>query len=379
MELLDDVKLVRSHCENFLSLDFVALDTEFMRTDTYYAELSLVQIRAGDELILVDPMIDGMAEALSELLTNRDVVKVLHAGSEDLQILSQYCGQPVGPIFDTQIAAAFCNYGFSLSYGKLVALLCGVELDKGETRSDWKVRPLSEKQIKYAADDVIYLPEIYRSMVDSLNAKQRLAWVVDECEQLELTGASEVVPEQAYLKIGRAWQLSPRKLLALQLMASWREKTAIERNRPRSWILKDKALWDIADQLPKSNEDLARVEGIAPGQLRRISSVICELLGNAREAPESELPEALPQPTGRAYSKVSKKLRATVNSIAEKLQVAPEMLARKKDIEYMLLTHSLHGEGQLSPSLSGWRADVVGNVLLNDLNNFFSDTQAGAH
>ncbi len=374
MKLLQDAALVAQFCEKWTALAYVALDTEFMRSDTYFAELSLIQIRAGEELVLIDPHVDGMREALLPMLTHNGTTKVLHAGSEDLQILAQYCGEPIGPIFDTQIAAAFCNYGFSLSYAKLVAQMCDVELDKGETRSDWSRRPLSDSQLRYAADDVLYLADIYQHLCDKLDALGRTVWAREECAQLEQVAAAEVLPEQAYLKVGRGWQLAPRNLLALQELARWREQTAVERNRPRSWIVKDKTLWDIADQLPQNNERLAQIEGLAPGQLRRSGEDILRVVAAAASADEDSLPNRMPQPAGKAYSKISKTLRASVQAMAERMKIAPEMLARKKDIEYLLQTHYCEGRAQLPASLAGWRADVIGYELQQTLNNFFENS-----
>lgn len=379
MKLIQDSSIVTELCQTWQQLDYVVLDTEFMRSDTYYADLSLVQIRAGEELILIDPYIDGMREALLPLLSDRGVIKVLHAGSEDLQILAQYCGEPIGPIFDTQVAAAFCNYGFSLSYAKLVARLCSVELEKGETRSDWSRRPLSDSQLRYAADDVLYLADVYEQLCDTLLALGRLEWVTEECALMETAASSEVLPEQAYLKVGRAWQLAPRNLLVLQELACWREQTAVERNRPRSWIVKDRTLWEIAHQLPQDNESLANVEGLAAGQIRRSGETILKMVGDALSAEEHKLPQRLPQPAGKAYSKVSKMLRASVLTLAERMKIAPEMLARKKDIEYLLQTHNSEGSAELPASLAGWRANVIGLELQRTLNGFFDkpDSQTG--
>ncbi|MEM8499571.1 MAG: ribonuclease D [Pseudomonadota bacterium] len=353
-------------------LNVVCIDTEFMRSDTYFAELALVQISAGRDLILVDPLIEGMGEILRPLLCEFEVIKVLHAGSEDLQILAQYCGAPLNAIYDTQIAAALAGYGFSLSYGKLVAQLCDVELDKGQTRSDWMQRPLTDKQLKYAADDVIYLRAVYRHLDEKLQQLGRSHWMQAECHDLVTSASITIEPEGAFNRVSRAWQLKERSLLCLQRLAAWRERTAITRNRPRNWILKDKSLWQMAERLPKVEAELANIDEMSPGQIRRYGAELLDIVSACVNAPVDDYPADLAEPAGKTYSQVSKKLRASVQAVAKQLDLAPEMLARKKDIEFILATHANYGTAELPASLKGWRYPVIGERLINQFTAHFS-------
>lgn len=372
MQLITSVDRVEQLCSEWLEQPFIAIDTEFMRTDTYYADLALVQINAGSEPVLIDPTIDGMAQVLAPLLSSETVVKVMHSGSEDLQILSRYCAGNIGPVFDTQIAAAFLGYGFSLAYRSLVAEICEVTLDKGETRSNWLQRPLTPSQMKYAADDVVYLSAVYQCLYAEAADVGRLEWVQQECQQFAVQASAELAPEDAYSRFGRAWQLRDRHLLALQKLSAWRECTAVSSNKPRSWILKDKSVWDIAAQLPADRAALERCEEMAQGQVRRYADEILALVDELQSVDAFERPEGLLNPAGKSYSQIGKQLRATVKSVANELQLAPEVLARKKDLEYMLATHARDGEADLPERFEGWREDVIGERLQQELNQHFA-------
>lgn len=373
MALLTDAGELADHCARWRQLDFIAIDTEFMRSDTYYAKLGLVQILADDSLVLIDPGADGVAEALAPVLADSSVIKVLHAGSEDLQVLARYSQVTTAPVFDTQLAAAFCGHGFSLSYSKLVEALCGVQLDKGETRSDWLQRPLTNSQLKYASDDVAYLPSLYARLRQALQQLDRSDWLMADCNSLALAAVTEPPIDTLYQKMARAWQLSGTQLLALKILCARREQIAVERNRPRNWILKDKTLWELARCLPDNKQALTGIPELAPAQLRRHGDLILDCIHQAIDADESQWPASLPPPAGKPYSAIAKLLRKSINDTAQRLNLAPELLARKKDIEHLLVSHSQTGIAELSDTLSGWRAEVIGHSLRNQVNAHFGD------
>ncbi len=375
-DLVEQPDQLADMVSSWRELDFVCIDTEFMRSDTYFAELGLVQLSAGQNIVLVDPLVPGMNEALRPLLCDFELPKVLHAGSEDLQILAQYCGAPVNNVYDTQLAAALAGLGFSLAYGKLVAQLCQVELDKGQTRSDWKQRPLTDKQLQYAADDVIYLPEIYHYLDSRLTELGRSDWMRAECRNLVDNASITAEPEQAFNRVSRAWQLKGRSLLCLQRLAAWRERTAIARNRPRSWILKDKSLWQLAERMPASEDELSTIDEMSPGQIRRYGKDLLDVVAEAVQAAQQDIPDRLTEPAGKSYSQVSKKLRARVQATAKRLELAPEMLARKKDIDFMLATHANTGSLDLPVALKGWRYPVIGEALLDEFARHHSNNDS---
>ncbi len=374
---IDSVEGLREACSGWQQLAFVALDTEFMRSDTYFAELGLIQLNVDSKLLLVDPLVPGMAEELAPIMTSPDVVKLLHSGSEDLQILHQYLGSKVGPIFDTQIAAAFCGFGFSTSYRSLVEQICEVQLAKGQTRSDWLQRPLAAAQLNYAAEDVAYLPALFDELNTRLRGSDKLGWVEAECAGLAEEAISAVDPEQAYKRISRAWQLPAKNLFALQRLAQWREYTAIERNRPRNWVLKDRQLWSLAEKLPAQAAELSAVGELSAAQKRRYGETLLELIESVLNADTSAYPQAIAEPPGKSYAEIGKQLRALVLACADELQVAPEMLARKKDLEYLMQTHASSGSAQLPPSLNGWRQQLLGERLRERVNRYFEQQVIG--
>ena len=369
--LRTDPDEINQAINQWLTMDSIALDTEFIRTDTYYSQLGLVQIYDGQQVWLIDPLIDGIKESIASLLASTSLTKIVHACSEDLQTLQHYCACDVNNIFDTQLAAALDGYGFSISYRGLVEAIAEVALEKGATRSDWLKRPLDDSQLHYAAADVLYLPEIYQVLSESLQKKQRYEWLQSECEELVRTATLIPDPELVYLKIRRAWQLPADSLLVLQKLAGWRERTAIDKNRPRSWILKDKSLWSLARQLPQSTADLSHIEELALGQQKRYGDTVIQIVSDTLASPGEQRPSALAEPLGREFSAITKSLKSIVSSTAEALGLAPEMLARNKDIEFLLNSYRQHGKVSLPVNLNNWRGPVIGDALCQKVQQYF--------
>lgn len=373
-EWVDDLGQLEQLLPHWLSAERVYLDTEFMRTDTFFPKLALVQISDGENIFLLDTSAAGISRALAPLLESKTVQKVLHASLEDLQVLSDSCGTQINNLFDTQIAAAFAGYGFSISYRNLCKSICAVDLDKGETRSNWLQRPLRDAQMQYAALDVLYLPKMYESLYAELQNQDRVEWVRSECEDCLATARQGIEPAQAYLKVSRAWQLEHESLLCLQQLAQWREELAVERDRPRSWIMKDSALMACARTMPVDQATLAKEVELSPAQTRRYGKQVLEIVEASRVADAEAYPPPLPLPPGKRYTPLSKLLRADVNDCAERLNVAPEVLARKKDLEHLMQTHSDTGSASLPQSLLGWRKDQVGELLQRRVNTHFESS-----
>jgi ribonuclease D len=341
----------------------IALDTEFMRSNTYFPVLALVQINDGNNTYLLDPLQEELLSLLKPLFASADVPKVLHACSEDLQVLSQALGLKLKNVFDTQVAAAYCGRGFAISYQKLVAALCDVQLPKDATRSDWLQRPLSDKQLDYAAQDVAYLLPMYEQLNAKLLKEQRCSWVLEDCSLLEAQAQAEVDPKETWQKFKRAWQLSPRQLWVLKKLSAWRESTAIERNRPRSWIAKDGALMQLAQMKKADAGAMKSIEDLQPSQIKRYQRKWLTFIEQSFELTAEELPRRPDEPPGKAMAGLGKQLKACVSSTAERLEIAPEMLARKKDLEQLLISVQ-KGKPELPSSLSGWRAQELGEQLL---------------
>ncbi|RMV93581.1 ribonuclease D, partial [Pseudomonas coronafaciens] len=237
------------YCAQWQSLPFVALDTEFMRVDTFYPIAALLQIGDGKSAWLIDPLLINDWRPLSALLENPDVIKVVHACSEDLEVLLRLTGSLPVPLFDTQLAAAYLNLGFSMGYSRLVQEVLDIDLPKGETRSDWLQRPLSETQISYAAEDAVHLAELFAILRPRLS-DDKYAWLLDDGAELVANLRREVDPYEVYRDAKLAWKLSRAQLAVLRELCAWREREARARNLPRNRIVREHSLWPLAKTQP---------------------------------------------------------------------------------------------------------------------------------
>lgn len=337
----------------------VVVDTEFMRRNTYYPEVALVQLcfeSEPDTAWLVDPLKIDDPRPLAGLLGNPSVLKVLHSASEDVEVFQRWLDVLPQPLFDTQRAAALLNLGFGLGYRALVQAICSVDLPKGETRSDWLRRPLSTAQCDYAAQDVTWLMLAWKALQHRCESDGKLDWVLADGRD----AVSDLATEDAatHRRIKSAWKLNQRQLGALAAICRWREETARDRNRPRAWIIDDKACLELATRDPKSSVELRDGLALPAPVLRRYSDTLLELLARQRSLPEEELPPRLPSPLNAAQREQVKKLKARVRDMAEQLAVAPEVLASGKD--YELLLREAAGEAISCPChWAGWREETV--------------------
>jgi ribonuclease D len=341
--------------ETYRDSPAVAVDTEFMRRNTFYPQVALLQLCFDDKAWLVDPLKINTLGPLRELLTNPDTVKVLHSASEDLEVFQHWLGVLPQPMFDSQRASALLNIGFGLGYRAMVEKMCGENLPKGETRSDWLQRPLTESQCHYAAQDVTFLLPIYHTLQQQCVDAGKLDWVLADgaaaCDGLASGNRGY------YHKIKSGWKLAPRELAGLIAISDWREQEARERDKPRSWIIDDKACLVLAQALPGSSDDMRGLELPSPA-IRRYQETWLELLEEVLDCPQDELPASLPGPLDAQQRNRLKTLKSAARSIAEQLEVAPEVLLPAKDFE-LLLRESV-GETINTPSLwRGWRQDRV--------------------
>ena len=348
--------------------DAIAIDTEFTRTDTFFPILGLIQIFNGKDCWLIDPVSIPNLSPLVDLLTNEEIVKVFHSCSEDIEVLKHVLNCIPKPLFDTQIAAAFAGYGFSKGYAAIVEVMLGIHVEKGETRSNWLQRPLSESQLGYAALDVVHLLPVYRQLCEILVQLDRKSWVDEDMRSLVKNASDKEDLSLYFQKVKGAWQLSPQELSALQVLCEWREVEARDRNRPRGRVVDDKTLFDIVLRKPESKLDLASMEGIHPGLIRRYAEKLLDLLSDGLAKSEKEYPGVLPEPLPRHTGEMVKKLKQVVSTQAELLKLAPEVLARKRDIEF-LVRGIMKKEACLPKNIAfGWRAGVIGKSLLDAAN-----------
>ncbi|PIA68173.1 ribonuclease D [Pseudomonas sediminis] len=363
--ILDDASLAE-HCAAWQAQPFVALDTEFMRVDTFYPIAGLLQVSAGDGAYLIDPLRISDWRPFAALLESPTVVKVLHSCSEDLEVFLRLTGSLPTPLFDTQLAAGYLNLGFSMGYSRLVQALLDIELPKGETRSDWLQRPLSELQVRYAAEDVLHLVEVYRALMARL-APQKVEWILEDGAELVANLGREIAPEDAWREAKLAWKLSRQQQAVLRALCAWREREARARNQPRNRVLREHSLWPLARTQPDNLVTLARIEDMHPKTVRQDGETLLQLIRDAAALPPEQWPEALPEPLPIEASALLKKLRVIGQQEGERLDIVPELMLRKKTLEALLKTGFPHGPYQLPDSLRGWRRELMGQALLDCL------------
>jgi len=334
---------------------WIALDTEFMRVDTYRARLCLMQLATDDLVACVDVLaIDDLAP-LFERLHDPATLKVLHAARQDLEVLYDRDGRVPAPLFDTQIAAALAGYPDQVGYGTLVEAECGERLAKAHTRADWSQRPLPEEMIRYAADDVVYLREVYRRLRDKLEKLGRLEWLREECALHTDPARFRIDPELAYQRLGGA-RLPLSAQTRLQALAAWRERTAIQHNRPRGWIVKDTALVEIARRDPASIDELSTITDLPPAVVRRRGEELLAILHEANARPPQRWYLDLPPLSAMEQAQLSR-LSELIKVTAGRLGLPATLLATRTD-----LTALVRGarDGRV---LQGWRGSVLGEDL----------------
>lgn len=361
----DDASLAE-RCEQWRQLPFVAVDTEFMRVDTFYPIAGLIQVGDGQRAYLIDPLKVNDWAPLAALLRDNAVVKVVHACSEDLEVLLRLTGALPAPLFDTQLAAAYLNIGFSMGYSRLVQAVLGVELPKGETRSDWLQRPLSETQVQYAAEDAQHLAELYVALTERLS-EEKYRWVLEDGAELVGGLQREVAPEERYREVKQAWRLNRQQLAVLRALADWRERQARARNQPRNRVVKEASLWPLARYQPKDIAALAKIDDMHPRTVRQDGETLLTLIREAAETPPQDWPERLPEPLPLEAAAVLKRLRLVGLLEAERLDIAPELALRKKVLEALLKSGYPGGPYELPESLRGWRRERMGMALLQAL------------
>ncbi|MGK0442253.1 MAG: ribonuclease D [Pseudohongiellaceae bacterium] len=349
-------------CESFKTARFLAVDTEFIRTDTFYPIAGLLQLSVGQENYLVDPLTIDQWQPLIDVFIDENIPKVLHSCSEDLEVFDRLLGVLPKPLFDSQIAAAMLGYGFSLSYQNLVNEILSQHVEKGETRSNWLQRPLTASQCHYAALDVEYLSDVYLILQAALKDKGRLEWLQQDCDKLLVSFKNN---QYTYKKVKSAWKLSPKQLNVLDQLIQWREQQAKIRNVPRGRILKDKSCFEIASKLVKTVAVLAKITDVNPKTVRVEGETIIQLVMDASQQDGSEFPAAMVKPLPLQMGTVMKELKAAVVKLSEELNVAQEILVRKKDYEALLRSGLSGNSHQLPKTLQGWREGIVGKLLLD--------------
>ncbi len=346
----------------------IALDTEFIRTSTYFPMPGLYQVAAGSHVYLIDPVQVSEWQPLIDYLTDPATTKIMHACLEDLELLHHHLGISPSNIFDTQYANAFLSEDFSLSYAALVEQRLGVALEKHETRSNWLQRPLSNEQIRYAVEDVTYLLSLYEQMYAALQEQGRHRWFVED--MAERSSYEPLDPGIYYRNVKKAWKLRGPELAALRALCAWREETARSENVPRNRVIWDDHLYNFAciSELNAGHVRRALPKGVA----RKYGNA---LVDRHRRGRQEGVPELLPRPLSSQQGALLKALREVARRKAASLGIAPELLARKKDLETCVRYHAYKAD--LSPYYLNWRADLVAEPFTSILRNGGENNHAG--
>lgn len=342
------------------SSSVLAIDTEFLREKTYYAKLCLVQLATDDEVAIVDPFKIDDLSAMAAVLGDENVMKVFHAAGQDLEIIWHEVGCMPKPLFDTQVAAALLGHTQQIGYGALVHAVCGVQLKKIDSFTDWSRRPLSDSQLDYAADDVVYLPRMYNRMRSELERLGRLHWLDPEFEEMSSSERFESDERQRYKRLKRVGQLSRRQLACAREVAAWRELTAQKRDVPRKWVITDEQIVEACKREARTIDELFMVRGMREKLGTRDARTVAALMKSALDAPPSTWPE--PDRSGKNEPNVDAPLdlmSALVRLRAKENGVAFPTLASHDD-----LLRVARGYREGIDLLRGWRRALVGEELL---------------
>jgi len=339
----------------------VAVDTEFVWTRTYYPILGVVQVALpGNEVYLIDAPAVTDPAPLAELLSAPDIVKVLHDATSDLVILHRLCGASPRNLFDLRIAAGFCGLTATLSLGRLLQALLGIELPKTEARSDWLARPLTAAQVAYAMDDVLHMPEMYASLLARLCEFGNHDWAVEEMRVYESPGAYQPAPpEHAYRAVKGMGRLNPEPLTILRELAAWRDRAAQQADRPRGRILRDEYLMDLALRPPAGPEDLRQGWRGRVREFRRHSDDILRCVATARGLPRSEWAHAprCPLPA-KLLKERSDLLLGLVREAAEARGIDPTLAGSRRLVTSLVLS-AARGNTDGQALLTGWRGELL--------------------
>ena len=348
----------------------LALDTEFMRVNTFNPQVALLQLNINQKIYLIDPLaIDTVALGLGELLANPHSLKILHACSEDIEVLFyKYPQARIHNIFDTQIGLAFLGYGLQVGYQKALKECLNIDISKAETRSDWLARPLSNEQLQYAASDVEHLPALYDFIANRLRAKG----LFDYCQEDSLLMLKEGAPvpylKTLYQQFSNAWQFDRRQLLLLKNLAMWREASARLHDIPRTFVLKNHTLLAMVQKRPHTLAQLSRIEDLHPRTYQKHGPMLLEMIKAAQHHPIQQCPSLLPLPLPKSAKSLFDVLRQKTETIAQQHHIPADVLLRKRWLDALVLGYIDEGENFTLPlALQGWRYEMLTVPLLEIL------------
>ncbi|NHT75041.1 ribonuclease D [Ferranicluibacter rubi] len=364
--MIDTTAALQAACDTLATAPYLTIDTEFLRETTFWPQLCLVQMAGPDIAVIVDPLAKGLDLApFFALMANPDIIKVFHAARQDIEIIFHLGGLIPHPIFDTQVAAMVCGFGDSVSYDQLVSRIKGEHIDKSSRFTDWSRRPLTDKQLDYALADVTHLRDVYHHLKAELEREGRSLWLTEEMAVLESRETYDMHPDDAWQRLKMRLK-KPIELAVLQRIAAWREREARSRNVPRGRVLKDDALYEIAQQQPKDAEAMSRLRTVPKGWERSSAgTAIIEAVNEALALPKADMPR-LPRQnqTSEGAAAAIELLKVLLKLVAEKQGVAAKIIANSEDIERI----ASEGEKADVGALKGWRRDLFGEIALKLIN-----------
>ncbi len=363
LPLISDSESLASLCKRLASSPFVTVDTEFMRENTYYSELCLIQIANDEEAVAIDPMAEGIdLSPLLELLTdNHDVLKVFHAAGQDIEIFVNMAGKTPSPIFDTQIAAMALGQGEQIGYSNLVDLWLNIQIDKGARFTDWSRRPLDKRQIDYAIADVTHLSKLFPMMLEKLKETGRGNWLNDEMEKIANANQYINDPDEMWRRV-KVRSRAPDVLGRVKALAAWREREAQHKNIPRGRVVKDETLADIAIHPPKKQADLGRVRGLSSSWKNNdIGERLMKAITKSKALTKDEMPDKKRSPNGgRNGALVTDLLKLLLKIRSREINVASRLITKADELERLAC-----GERDDLNVLKGWRYEQFGKDALD--------------
>ena len=350
-ELEKNIKIIENE-------DYIAIDTEFIRERTYFSKLCLIQIASKNHSFIIDPLSKEIdLKSFWKFLTKEKIIKIVHSGRQDMEIFFQQFGQLPKSVYDTQIAAMVCGFGDQVSYEQLVNRLLNVKIDKSSRVSNWSFRPLSEKQIKYALSDVIYLVKVYEILKDKISLYKRELWIKEEMESLSEIKNYEINTGEAWKKL-KIKSTKRDYLNKVKHLADWREKVSINRNVPRNKVIRDDTLLEIASVSPKNREDFKRLRVFSLERDKLIINEIIETLKEAEMVPENLFPEINYMKKNKVKSlAVLELLKVLVKFVSEDQKVAQKLIIKQNELELIA-----EGNFENLKSFKGWRNEIFGKL-----------------
>ncbi len=369
-ELITDQRRFAELLPSWAMADTIALDTEFMRVNTFNPQPALTQLNINNALYLVDPVALDTTD-IGPIFANPQSLKILHACSEDIEVFfHQYPQHKMTNIFDTQVGLAFLGYGLQIGYQRALKDFLHVDISKAETRSDWLARPLSPDQLRYAASDVEHLPNLYAFVVEQLKERQLLTYCLEDCQLMLKEGAPVPPMLTIYQQFSNAWQFSRRELSLLKMLAMWREGSARLHNIPRTFVLKNHTLLAIVQEAPQTLAKLSRIEDLHPRTYQKHGQMILEIVKQSNDKPDALCPPLLPLPLPKQAKSLFDELKAIAEGVAKQHQIPSDVLLRKRWLDNLVLGYIDHGEGaELPLALQGWRYEMLTKPLLAALAN----------